>query len=79
MRNKYKNYGLWLALFSLLGLLLRDTGLMFESYGEYVELIMYILIALGVVSNPSMGTGYTDKLKDKYTDKSTYIKKEGHK
>lgn len=79
MRNKYKNYGLWLALFSLLGLLLRDTGLMFESYGEYVELIMYILIALGVVSNPSMGIGYTDKLKDRYTDKSTYIKKGGHK
>ena len=25
-----------------------------------VELIMYVLIALGVVSNPSMGNGYTD-------------------
>lgn len=60
MNNKYKNYGLWLALFSLIGLILRDSGLMPESYGEYVELIMYILIALGVVSNPSMGTGYTD-------------------
>ena len=31
-----------------------------KSYGEYVELIMYVLIALGVVSNPSMGNGYTD-------------------
>ena len=63
MNNKFKNYGLWLALFSLIGLVLRDTGLMFHSYGEYVELFMYILIALGVVSNPSMGTGYSDKLK----------------
>ena len=60
MNNKYKNYGLWLALFSLIGLVLRDTGLMFDSYGEYVELIMYILIALGVISNPSMGNGYKD-------------------
>jgi hypothetical protein len=61
MNNKYKNYGLWLALFSLIGLILRDTGLMFDSYGEYVELLMYILIALGVVSNPSLGNGYKDK------------------
>ena len=63
MNNKFKNYGLWLALFSLIGLVLRDTGLMFHSYGDYVELFMYILITLGVVSNPSMGTGYSDKLK----------------
>lgn len=60
MNNKYRNYGLWLALFALIGLILRDTGLMPKSYGEYVELIMYVLIALGVVSNPSMGNGYTD-------------------
>ncbi len=64
MNNKYKNYGLWLALFSLIGLILRDTGLMFNSYGEYVELIMYILIALGVISNPSMGAGYSDKFNE---------------
>lgn len=60
MNNKFQNYGLWLALFSLIGLILRDTGLMFPTYQEYVDLIMYILIALGVVSNPSLGKGYTD-------------------
>lgn len=60
MNNKYKNYRLWLALFSLIGLILRDTGLMFDSYGEYVELIMYILIALGIISNPNMGNEYKD-------------------
>lgn len=60
MNNKFENYGLWIALFSLIGLILRDTGLLFPTYGEYVELIMYILIALGVVSNPSLGKGYTD-------------------
>lgn len=65
MNNKFKNYGLWIALFSLLGLVLRDTNLLFPSYGEYVDLIMYILIALGVVSNPSLGKGYTDVLKQK--------------
>ena len=60
MNNKFKNYGLWLALFSLAGLILRDMSLLPESYGEYVELIMYILIALGVISNPSIATGYSD-------------------
>ena len=60
MNNKYRNYGLWLALFALIGLILRDDKKKKKSYGEYVELIMYVLIALGVVSNPSMGNGYTD-------------------
>ena len=64
MKNKLQNYGLWLALFSLAGLILRDTGLIFPPHGEYVELFMYILVALGVVSNPSMGKGYTDKLEE---------------
>ena len=40
MNNKFQNYGLWLALFSLVGLVLRDTGLIFPSYSEYVELFM---------------------------------------
>lgn len=62
MNNKFKNYGLWLALFSLVGLILRDTGLMFDTYGQYVEVLMYVLIALGVVTNPSLGNGYKDVL-----------------
>ena len=40
-----------------------------ESYAEYVEVVLYILIALGVVSNPSMGTGYTDKLIEKWEER----------
>lgn len=69
MNNKFQNYGLWLALFSLLGLILRDFGMLHESYAEYVEVVLYILIALGVVSNPSMGTGYTDKLIEKWEER----------
>lgn len=61
MNDKLKNYGLWLSLFSLLGLLLQDTNLLPVNYNQYVELIMYILITLGVVSNPSVGKGYVDK------------------
>ena len=60
MNSKFQNYGLWLALFSLIGLVFRDIGLNFETYNEYVDLIMYILIALGVISNPSLGKGYID-------------------
>lgn len=63
MNNRFKNYGLWLALFSLLGLILRDTGYLPVSYGEYVDLLMYILIATGVVINPSLGVGIKDEVK----------------
>lgn len=60
MNNRFKNYGLWLAMFSLFGLILRDMELLPPSYGEYVEIIMYILVAAGVIINPSIGTGYSD-------------------
>ena len=60
MNNRFKTYGLWLAMFSLFGLILRDMELLPPSYGEYVEIIMYILVAAGVIINPSIGTGYSD-------------------
>lgn len=60
MNSRFKNYGLWIALFALLNLFLTDSGIIIEHYQQYVDLIMYILIAVGIVINPSLGTGFKD-------------------
>lgn len=63
MQEKFKNYGLWVALFALLGMVLMDTVPHFNAgrYQEYVDMILYILIAAGVVSNPTAGKWFADK------------------
>ena len=63
MNLKLKNYGLWLSLFSLLGMILLDTNVLVDlgRFDIYAKLVLSILIALGVVSNPTNGTGYIDK------------------
>jgi uncharacterized membrane protein len=59
--SKYKNYGLWVALFALGGLFVNDFGLLApEQYDQYVAAILAVLVAAGVVSNPSIGKGFTD-------------------
>jgi len=63
MQEKFKNYGLWVALFAVLGMVLMDTVPHFNAgrYQEYVNMILYILIAAGVVSNPTAGKWFADK------------------
>lgn len=63
MQEKFKNYGLWVALFALLGMVLMDAVSNFNlgRYQEYVDMILYILIAAGVVSNPTAGKWFADK------------------
>jgi len=63
MQEKFKNYGLWVALFAVLGMVLMDTVPHFNlgRYQEYVDMILYILIAAGVVSNPTAGKWFSDK------------------
>lgn len=70
MQEKFKNYGLWVALFALLGMVLMDTVPHFNAgrYQEYVDMILYTLIAAGVVSNPTAGKWFTDK-RNKGADK----------
>lgn len=62
--KRFKNYGLWLALFSLAAMVLKDlfgVNIVEEQYTLYVDTIMTILIALGIINNPSLGTGYRDR------------------
>ncbi len=57
--NRLKNYGLWVSLFSLIGILLKDY--IPSNYQEIVTIVLSVLVGLGVISNPSSGNGYTDK------------------
>jgi uncharacterized membrane protein len=59
---KWKNYGLWVALGSLVAMFLNDVfKIAPETTNLYVNAILTVLAAAGVISNPSKGTGFTDK------------------
>lgn len=63
MKEKFKHRGLWVALFALLGMVLMDTVPHFNlgRYQEYVDVILFILIAAGVISNPNAGKWFADQ------------------
>lgn len=59
---KFRNYGLYVALGSLAVMLLNDFFNVAPSVSEpYVDIVLTILIAAGVISNPSQGKGFSDK------------------
>lgn len=64
---KYKNYGLWVAVAALVGMILQDAGLAItpEKYDAYVQAILSLLVLAGIISNPSKGAGFTDKRDEK--------------
>lgn len=57
-QSKWKNYGLWLSIASLVGLIFKDY--IPSNYQDIVTIILSILVALGVISNPSKGKMYGD-------------------
>ncbi|HFJ9472626.1 hypothetical protein PDK06_27830 [Bacillus cereus group sp. TH217LC] len=63
MKEKLKNRGLWVALFALLGMVLMDTVPHFNlgRYQEYVDVLLFILAAAGVISNPNAGKWFSDQ------------------
>lgn len=66
MMERFKNYGLWLSVASLLLMVLQDTGVNIttEKFNAYVQAILGILVLLGIVSNPKEGKWYQDKGED---------------
>lgn len=65
--KKYQNYGLWVSIFSLIGLVLGNYGLFdrlgltSETYKAIIDGILAILVTAGIISNPSSGKGFIDK------------------
>jgi uncharacterized membrane protein len=66
MREKLKNYGLWVAVASLGLLIVQDMGVSLtpDKYNIYVNSILGILVLLGVISNPNSGSGFEDEDND---------------
>lgn len=62
MNEKYRNYGLWLSIFALIPLVCEGYGLdiLPKNYEEIITTLLAVLVALGVISNPKDGKGYTD-------------------
>jgi uncharacterized membrane protein len=64
MRVKWRNYGLWVALGSLVVMAVSDlSNVATEDVQTYVNLGLSVLVAAGVVSNPEKGKGFSDKNK----------------
>lgn len=63
MADRFKNYGLWIAVAALVGMGLQDAGVLTDMghYNDYVEKALYILVLAGIINNPSIGTGFGDK------------------
>lgn len=57
---KWKNYGLWVSIASLLYMIFKDFGLQIDltAWQTYVTAILGILVSLGIISNPENGKGY---------------------
>lgn len=63
MKSRLKNYGLWVSLFALFGMILQDfigLEISISKYELYSETILTILIFLGIVNNPTTGKWYKD-------------------
>ena len=63
MKDRLENYGLWVAIFSFIPLLLQGFGVdvLPQNYNEIISAFLGILVLAGILSNPSIGKGFSDK------------------
>jgi len=55
MKNRLKNYALWISISSFIFMIIQNSGLQItpESWNLYVNSILGIFILLGIVNNPT--------------------------
>ncbi|SFA42974.1 hypothetical protein SAMN05192569_100539 [Parageobacillus thermantarcticus] len=65
--ERFKNYGLWLAVGSFAFLTLQTFGVDIDlgKYERLYEAFLSILVMAGIINNPSIGRGYSDKINRK--------------
>ncbi|ERI91002.1 hypothetical protein HMPREF1982_03564 [Clostridiales bacterium oral taxon 876 str. F0540] len=69
--DRFKNYGLWVSVFALIGLILGNYGLYSklglnaDSYKQIVDAILTVFVMAGIVNNPTSGQGYLDNKQNK--------------
>ena len=53
--SRFKNYGLWVSILALIPLILNTFGIevVSEEYQVITNTVLTILVALGIVSNPT--------------------------
>jgi uncharacterized membrane protein len=53
--SRFKNYALWVSVFSLIPLILEAFGLNIipKNYSEIVTAILSVLVMAGIINNPS--------------------------
>ncbi|MGL5151529.1 MAG: phage holin, partial [Clostridium sp.] len=61
--SRFKNYGLWISVASLIPLVLKQFGVNIipEDYNQIVTTVLSILVMAGIISNPTTSNkGYLD-------------------
>ena len=59
--NRFKNYGLWVSIFSFIPMLAEVFGWRLPiNYSEIVNVVLAVLVLLGIISNPTQGKWYSD-------------------
>jgi uncharacterized membrane protein len=63
MKERLKNYALWLAVAGFVGLILQLCGVNVApaQYDLVVNSFLGILVLAGILNNPTHGNGYKDK------------------
>jgi uncharacterized membrane protein len=66
IKNRVKNYGLWVAIIALIPMLCQSFGfnILPTNYNEVTTAILGIIVMLGLVNNPTTeNKGYSDDKK----------------
>ncbi|ADI27644.1 hypothetical protein [Geobacillus sp. C56-T3] len=65
--ERFKNYGLWLAIGSFVVIALETFGVDIDlgKYEQLYHAFLSILVMAGILNNPSLGRGYSDKVDNK--------------
>ncbi|ONI38189.1 hypothetical protein AN640_02735 [Candidatus Epulonipiscium fishelsonii] len=60
--SRFKNYGLWVSIFAFIPIFLQAIGIkVIPEYTEVVNAFLAILVAMGLVNNPTTkNKGYLD-------------------
>lgn len=62
MNSRFKNYGFWTAIISSAFILLQAFGIKINApyVNEIITAILGVLVVLGIINNPTDGSGFGD-------------------
>ena len=66
MKDKLSNYGLWVSIASCIIMIFQACGLKFDVpyVNEIITAVLGVFVTLGILSNPSIGSGFSDNDKE---------------